>query len=279
MVENQKKLGLALGGGGARGLAHIGLLKVLERAGIRVDYLAGTSMGSIVGAAYAAGISPAQMEQDALKLSRKRNLVRLADFGSLRRGLLQGQRVRKLLVESWGLDKTFEQLNIPVAAVATHLRGQHSVVLRSGSVVDAVMASSAFPSVFPPVMVNGDLLCDGFIFNNVPADIVREMGAQVVVAVDVISTKPLVEEDPEIITQTAEANQGLYQAIMMMVAEATLDNLRSSPPDILLRPVIPPDLTIFLGFTRAAEAIAAGEKATESALPRLLEMLQQNAKT
>ena len=273
MAVNQKKLGLALGGGGARGLAHIGVLKVLERAGIQVHYLAGTSMGSIVAAAYAAGITPAQMEQDALRLSHKRHLVRLADFGKLSHGLLQGRRVRKMLVEQWKLDKTFDQLSIPVAAVATHLRGQHSTVLRSGSVVDAVMASSAFPSVFPPVLVNGELLCDGFIFNNVPADIVREMGAQVVMAVDVLSTKPLIEEDPAIITQPAEANQGLYQAIMMMVAEATLDNLRASPADLVLRPVIPADLTIFLGFTRAAEAISAGEKAAEAELPKIIEAL------
>ncbi len=268
----QRKLGLALGGGGARGLAHIGLLKVLEKAGIQVSYIAGTSMGSIVAAAYAAGISPAQMEQDALNLSKKRNLVRMADFGQLSRGLLQGRRVRKLLVEQWGLEKTFDQLSLPVAAVATHLKGQHSVVLRSGSVVDAVMASSAFPSVFPPVEINGDLLCDGFIFNNVPADIVREMGAEVVVAVDVLSLRAAGDEAPDP-GRANESSQGLYQAILMMVEAITSDNLRSTKADLVLRPVIPAGLTIFLGFTRAAEAIAAGERAAEAALPELQRLL------
>ncbi len=271
---NQRKLGLALGGGGARGLAHIGVLKVLEQANIHVDFISGTSMGAIIGAAYAAGSSPTALENDAIFLSKTRRLVLMADLGRPSRGLLQGRRVRNMLVEKWSLDKTFDELRLPVAVVATHLRGQHSVVLRAGSVIDAVMASSAFPSVFQPVQINGEWLCDGFIYNNVPADIVREMGAEVVLAVDVLSIKPPSQQSSEPLEQPVEPAQGLYQAVMMMVEAMTIDNLRAASADVVLRPVIPPDLTIFFGFTRAAEAIAAGETAMQANLERLKRALE-----
>jgi NTE family protein len=274
-----RRLGLALGGGGARGFAHIGVLKVLEREHIPVHSIAGTSMGSIIGAAFAAGMSPADLEREALRFAHRRQLVRLADVGFFGRGLLGGKRVRSLFIDNWGLEKTFDELRIPFAAVATNLDARTCVVLRSGSVIDSVMASSAFPSVLPAVEINGQNLCDGFIFNNVPANVVRDLGAEVVVAVDVIPMNPEFPEgnptqslkpDNQAETFPHRApgiSQAIYQSVWMMVAAMTESNLETAKADLILRPPIPAGLSIFVGFIRAAEAIAAGESATLAALP------------
>lgn len=255
-----RKLGLALGGGGARGFAHIGVLKVLERAGIPIYCIAGTSMGSIVGAAYAAGMAPADLEREALKFSHRRHLVRLADVGSFGRGLLGGKRVRAMFINKWGLETTFDQLKIPFSAVATNLDARTSVVLCNGSVIDAVMASSAFPSVFPAVEINGQHLCDGFIFNNVPADVARQMGADVIVAVDVIPmnpnfpdgnlpAEPIDQESSETASYRApDISQAIYQSVWMMVAAMSETNLKEAKADLVIRPPIPAGVSIFIGL-------------------------------
>jgi NTE family protein len=282
-----RKLGLALGGGGARGLAHIGVLKVLEKGNIPIHCIAGTSMGSIVGAAYAAGMSVGDLEREALRFARRRNLVRLADVGLFGRGLLAGKRVRAIFVDKWGLEKTFDELHLPFAAVATNLDARTCVVLREGSVIDSVMASSAFPSVFPSIEINGQNLCDGFIFNNVPANIARQLGGEVIVAVDVIPMNPefpdglgaeinnfLAEQPPEIHPRRAPGiSQAIYQSVWMMVAAMSETNLRAADTEIVLRPPIPAEVSIFVGFTRAAEAIAAGEAAAEAALPAIRQLI------
>lgn len=273
----QRKLGLALGGGGARGLAHIGVLKVLEQARIPIHCIAGTSMGAIVGAAYAAGVALQDLEKEALKLSRKRQLLRMTDI-SLGRGLISGKRVRSIFIDNWGLEKSFDQLSIPVAAVATNLSRRSSVILSEGSVIDAIMASSSFPGVMPAVEINGEFLADGFIFNNVPADVARQLGAEVVLAVDVIPMDPekfRVEEPglEQIPPRAPRIPQALYQAVWMMVAAMSEANLAAAHTDIILYPPLPADLSIFMGFTRPTEAIEAGEKAALQALDQIKEAI------
>lgn len=277
LVMQQRKLGLALGGGGARGLAHIGVLKVLERAGIKISYIAGTSMGAIIGSAYAAGMSPTDLEREALRLSNKRQLMHMADI-SLGRALFGGRRVRKLFVDQWGLEKSFAELRIPVAVVATNISQQRSEAFLDGSVIDAIMASSAFPGVFPPVEIHQNLFLDGFIFNNVPADVARQLGSEVVLAVDVIPLNPdapFVQEgqSQNIDKRTPGISQVLYQAVWMMVAVMSEQNLAAAQTEIILRPNLPSDLSIFLGFIRAAEAIAAGEKVAEENLEKIRDLV------
>lgn len=274
----QKKLGLALGGGGARGLAHIGVLKVLEQAGITVHCIAGTSMGAIVGAAFAGGMAPAALEQAALDLSKRRHLVRMAGI-SVGHSLISGKKLRNLLIEKWGMSKTFEQLNIPVAAITTSLDQRCSVAIMEGPVIDAVMASSSFPGVLPAVEINDEYFADGFIFNNVPADVTRQLGAEVVLAVDVIPMKPerivkAVRKIPAKARRKAPGiSQTLYQAVWMMVADMSQKNLSAAQADIILFPPVPANLSIILGFTRAAEAIAAGEHAAAQALDQIKDVL------
>jgi len=184
MTGSSRKVGLALSGGGARGLAHIGVLKVLEQEGVPIDYLAGASMGGLIAAGYAAGLIPDFLEQEALRMGNIRRLLALADRSLPRRGLFEGQKVRQYLAGHLG-DRTFDDLRLPLALVAVDLNGGREVILRDGPVVDAVRATISLPGVFTPVERDGQLLVDGGLLNNLPADVVRQMGADVVIAVDV----------------------------------------------------------------------------------------------
>ncbi|MGI6127597.1 MAG: patatin-like phospholipase family protein [Planifilum sp.] len=179
---SRPKVGLALGSGAARGLAHIGVLKVLEREGIPIDMIAGSSMGSLIGTVYANGGDLAMMEQLAIHLKRNQWL----DFSLTRRGLVAGDRIREL-VRLLTHGKNLEDLQIPTAVIATDLTKGERVVFTSGPIDLAVRASVSIPGIFEPVEWEGRTLVDGGVIDRVPVSVVREMGADVVIAVDVIS--------------------------------------------------------------------------------------------
>ena len=177
----RKTLGLALGAGGSRGIAHVGFLRALEEAGIKPDYIAGCSMGSVVGAAYASGMAIDEIEKAVLKL-RLRHII----APTLKRGGLCGTRkMRKVILKYVG-DVDFEDLKIPFRCVAVDMITQTTVTLSTGKVVDSVVASSSIPAVFKPTEREGMRLIDGGILTRVPYRQVKEMGADVVVAVDVL---------------------------------------------------------------------------------------------
>jgi len=272
----KSSLGLALSGGGARGLAHIGVLKVLEREGIPIDLLAGTSMGGLVAAAYAAGMSAADLEQEALRMASLRRLLPLADPTLPRQGLFQGQRVVNYLSLHLG-ERTFDHLRIPLALVAVDLNSQRQVILRQGRVVDAVRATIAIPGLLTPVKRDGQLLVDGGVLNNLPTDVVRSMGADVVVAVDVpsngISISRLRQHRyiPNGLIDTLDV---LWRSLMIMIAEIERYQLAQAPPDALIRPDIPAGVTALTGFTRADEIIGVGEEAAIEALPHIWDVAQ-----
>jgi NTE family protein len=184
VVNSSVKIGYALGGGGARGLAHIGVLKVLEEHGIRPDIVAGTSMGSIVGALYSGGLTPGEIEKLALGLDWKK-LVNLVDVTLPISGLLKGNRVVSLLRSIMG-DMTFSQLKCDFASVATNIINGEQVVLRDGSLIEAIRASISIPGIFTPVAVEGRYLVDGGLINTVPVSVCRDMGAEYVIGVNVI---------------------------------------------------------------------------------------------
>ncbi len=273
------RVGLALSGGGARGLAHIGLLKVLEREGVRVDYLAGTSMGGVIAAGYAAGLSPEYLEEEALRMSRYSQLARLFDLSLPGGGLVEGKKVREYLARHLG-ERTFAELAIPLALVAVDLASGEEVVLTEGSVVDAVRATISLPGVFAPVRLDDRLLVDGGVLNNLPADVVRRMGAEVVIAVDV--SIPL-EAWPEVphfegrhlpLTQVPLTFQTLRRALGVMMAHMQARRLAESQPEVVIQPELDRGVTLLGGFNRAAEIIAAGERATRAALPRIRQALR-----
>lgn len=268
-------VGLALSGGGARGLAHIGVLKALEEAGIRVDCLAGSSMGGIIAAAYAAGWSPSALEQEAINMRSVRQLVSLVDPLPPRRGLLAGNRVRAYLARLLGDDLEFSDLQLPLALKAVDLHCGRQVCLRQGKVLDAVLATSAFPGVFSPVVIDGATLVDGGVLDNLPVEMPREMGADVVIAVDVTPPLNEAEAPPELSILPGPAKE-MYQVAMIMNTAMTGIHLKAAPPDLLISPDLPRGIGIFSGFTQADRIISAGEAAARRTLPALKQVLSDS---
>ena len=177
-----------LGGGAARGLAHIGVLKMLEKYKIPIDLVVGTSMGAMIGGAYAAGLNPKQIEEIACET----NWLKVSQILFPKRlqltGLLDGERVQDFLIALLG-ERRIEDLNIPFACVATDIVTGDEIVLNSGSVVNAIRASISFPFLFSPMKINGRLLVDGGVVNPLPTNIARNMGADKIIAV--VATPPL----------------------------------------------------------------------------------------
>lgn len=188
-----KKIGLALGAGGSRGVCHVGVLKALEEEGIRPDVICGCSMGAVVGACYAKGMSVDKMMNAVLKLKA----IKLVDLNAApvsKLALLRGHKMQKLLLSHIG-DIKFDELNIKFACIASDIYTGKSVTFKEGSVSDAVRASSSIPLVFPPVKLDGHLLVDGGVLCRVPTVQTKELGADVVIAVDaLINTKESVSD-------------------------------------------------------------------------------------
>ncbi|RLA31370.1 MAG: hypothetical protein DRR15_13335 [Gammaproteobacteria bacterium] len=287
---DRPKVGLVLGGGGARGAAHVGVLKVLEREQIPIDYIAGTSMGAVVGALYASGNSAVEIEeilrgidwQRALSdkgprsehsISSKKNDVEFAiSFEAGIRdgkigfptGLLQGQQL-ELLLRRLFADvshiKNFDELSIPFRAVATNLATMKPMIFDSGDLSTAVRASMSVPGAFEPVHYNDMVLVDGGIVDNVPADVAREMGADILIIVDVRT--PLFSA-AELNSIGAVLNQ-VINGLMTAETDRELSNL--GPDDILIYPDLR-DLSS-ADFPRSPEAIAWGEEAAVGHLAQL----------
>lgn len=271
-------VGLVLSGGGARGLAHIGVLRVLEREGIPVDFLAGTSMGGVIAAGYAAGMAPDTLEEEALAVTRTRRLLRLIDPALPNGGLIRGQRLLAYFEQHLGR-RTFSDLRLPLALVAVDLNTRQEVVLREGAVTLALRATTAVPGLLMPVEINGWRLVDGGVLNNLPVDVAREMGAEAVIAVDIgptseagigrwIGNRRWV---PEGLSATLKVLDDTLGTLMTASQE---HKLRQFPPDVLLRPDIPTDVNVFAGYERAAELIATGERAAEAHLPEIKSLLR-----
>jgi len=187
----KKKLGFALGAGGARGIAHIGFLQAMEEAGIKPDYISGCSMGSIVGMAYAAGMPIEEIKKAALSLK----LVDLIDLTAKPGGMFDTRKIRKLLEKYLG-NVQFSDLKIPFRCIAVDLHTQQIIELSEGDAIEAAIASSCIPGVFKPVHRGEYRLVDGGVLERVPVRTVKAMGANKIVAVDVVGQKPCREKMP-----------------------------------------------------------------------------------
>lgn len=278
--SDSRGISLALGGGGARGLAHIGVLKVLDQAGIPIAAIAGTSMGAIVGALYLRGISPEEMAREAQQRSRFTEVIGLIDLSlGAPHGLLKGRRIEAFLSEKLGRGCIFSDLSRPFAAVAVDTFSGREVVLRHGLVANAVRASMAVPGVFYPIERENMRLVDGGVLNNVPADVARSLTDGPVVAIDVLPYfgdnepgQPPVVVPPQP-TGMPQPVQGLWHVVLIMMSELTARRLQEVQPELLLRPELPPRVDVLAGFASAAEVITAGERAAASALPAIQRLL------
>ncbi|HXG48260.1 MAG TPA: patatin-like phospholipase family protein [Methylomirabilota bacterium] len=185
---SRRRVGLALSSGGARGLAHIGVIQVLEENGVDIDYVAGCSMGSYVGAVWAFGLDGVEMERLAREVEHRWGLLELIDpFVLPRQGFLRGEKIKRRLKRSIG-EIHFEELIRPLRVVATNLTTLERVVFASGEVASAVHASSAIPGACVPVKLGEELYIDGGIADPLPVDVLEEMGIERIIAVNTIPT-------------------------------------------------------------------------------------------
>jgi NTE family protein len=258
-MSSRAGIGLALGGGFARGFAHLGVLKVLEETHIPISHIAGTSVGSILGAAYASGAPLARIIETCRTL-RFRDIAR---WRVSRLGLASNQRLANL-VERVFDSRLFEDLRIPLAVVATDLTSGEPVVFTQGNLVDAIRASCAFPGLFEPVEIGTRCLADGGLVAPVPTQAARELGASVVIGVSV-----------GIQDGHRGAPTNIFQVVSRAVSAAQKHQLEiwERYADLVLRPDV--QSLAWDDFDRADEAIAAGAAAARRALPRIEKLLGQ----
>jgi NTE family protein len=252
------KIGIALGGGFARGLAHIGVLRVLTEEGIPIDYIAGTSVGSIIGASYCSGISAREMQEIA-------GIVRFKDFArwSLNKlGFCTNDRMDNFLCKIVKC-KTFEELHTPLAVVATDFVTGEAVVFRTGPIVQAVRASCAYPGMFQPVKVNGRLLVDGMLTHAVPTTPLREMGADRVLAVYLSAHWVNLNGPRHVFDVIGQC---------FSIAQAKMSTIWKRDADLVLEPNV--DGFTYDGFERAKDLIVAGENSVRPMLPSIKAWMQ-----
>lgn len=250
------KIGLALGGGAARGFAHIGVIKMLEAQGIVPDVVVGTSAGAVVGALYAAGLDAFAIQKAAIQLDEKL----FADWTFGGRGLLKGEALQEYINQHIHR-RTLEKLAKPFATVATDLATGERVVFRTGDTGMAVRASAAVPGVFQPAQFNGRSYVDGGLTSPVPVVAAREMGADFVIAVD-ISAKP--EGQP-----TDSVSAILWQTTTIMGGIIAANELKGA--DVVIRPRLP--YVKSWDFNARHDAMIEGERAALAALPGLKQKL------
>ena len=254
IAKRPPKIGLALGGGAARGFAHVGVIQVLEEAGLRPSYVAGTSAGSLVAAIYASGKTGAQLQQ----VSEAMEEVTLADWTLplFNRGVLRGEALARYVNKQVD-GRLIESLPLPLGIVATDLNSGQSVLFQRGDTGTAVRASSAVPAVFQPVKIAGREYVDGGLVSPVPVRFARQMGAELVIAVD-ISSAP--ENNP-----ANDTLQVLLQTFAIMGKSINSFELPSA--DVVVRPVI--NGLSSSDFSSRKKSIEAGRQAMLQALPQL----------
>lgn len=259
----QPGIALALGGGFARGFAHLGVLQVLEQNHIPITHIAGTSIGSILGAAYASGAPLAKI----LATCRNLEFRDIARWRVSRLGLASNHRLSDLMDRVFEA-RQFEDLRIPMAVVATDLATCDPVVFTTGRLVDAIRASCAFPGLFEPVEIGTRCLADGGLVAQVPTVAARQLGAERVLGVSV-----------GIQDGRRGAPKNIFQVVARAVAAAQKHQLESweRHADLVLRPDV--QQLAWDDFERASEAIEAGVTAATRALPRIKKLLERTAET
>ncbi len=278
---DRSKIGLVLGGGGARGLAHIGVLQVLDRERIPFDFIVGTSMGGIVGVLHALGISPEQLAEQ-MRAIRGNSLINVTRLSARRR-----QRMMRNLLAGALEGKTFADLKVPVMLTAVNMIQGREVILNEGPLMPAVLASSAMPAVFPPVELNGMQLADGGVIDSLATHVAYEHGADKVIAVDVYP--PLKEgtswADPISAVTGVQLPFGngstrppgmvktTWRAARVLLWYVHQQRLAAHPPDVLLRPNVSDYGS--LDFRNLEGPLLAGKAEAERHLEEIRALLRE----
>ncbi|MEY2191342.1 patatin-like phospholipase family protein [Neobacillus sp. BF23-41] len=252
------KIGLALGSGGARGFAHLGVIKALKDAGIPIHLIAGSSMGALVASFYGAGIDMDRLYKLSTAFKRKYFL----DFTVPKMGFISGKKVKEF-IKVFTHGKNIEDLSIPIGIVATDLLTGEKVVFQTGPVANAVRASISIPGIFVPEKYNGRILVDGGVSDRIPVSVAKEMGADIVIAVDVSRVK-----------RNAEITS-IYDVIMQSIdiMQAEIINNREIAASVMIRP--PVEIYSSRAFTNIDEIINLGEEEAKKHLKQIKTVIEQ----
>jgi len=252
------KIGLALGSGGARGFAHLGVIKAFKDAGIPIHLIAGSSMGALVASFYGAGIDMDRLYKLSTAFKRKYFL----DFTVPKMGFISGKKVKEF-IKVFTHGKNIEDLSIPIGIVATDLLTGEKVVFKTGSVADAVRASISIPGIFVPEKLNGRILVDGGVSDRVPVSVAKEMGADIVIAVDVSRVK-----------RNAEITS-IYDVIMQSIdiMQAEIISNREIAASVMIRP--PVEIYSSRAFTNIEEIINLGEEEAKKHITQIKTVIEQ----
>ena len=267
----KRKIGLALGSGAARGLAHIGVLSVLEKEGIPIDMITGTSIGALIGALYAQGKNADQIKDLVIEVGSKRFSL-LADPALPKTGLIKGQKVKNVLKSVIG-NIDFKDLKLPFACVATDINSGEEVVIRQGLVWEGVMASGSIPVILPVFKWQGRYLVDGSSVTPVPVSLLKRMGADFIIAVNVI---------PDVDSRVELANEGHTEAkapnifsVIMQIINIPIYRVVEyslSGADVVIEPQVA-SIGHF-DFHRTQECILQGELATQASVLEIKRQLK-----
>lgn len=252
------KIGLALGSGGARGFAHLGVIKTLLDEEIPIDMIAGSSMGAMVGCFYGAGLDIERLYNLSKVFKRKYYL----DFTIPKMGFIAGNRIKDL-IRIFTQGRKIEELDIPVRVVATDITNGEKIVFHDGPIADAVRASISIPGIFVPEKYNGKLLVDGGVVDRVPVSVVEEMGADIIIAVDVSTVK--------LHTDITSIYDVIMQSIDILQMEIVTN--RESASDIMIKP--PVEMYSSRAFTNIDEIISIGEEETKKYIETIKGLIEQ----
>ncbi len=262
MKSKTPKIGLALGGGGARGISHIGVLKVLIKNKIPVDFIAGASAGALVGAYYALNNEISGFERISYEISKKR-IINFIDPINPKKALIKGDKIKKEISKSFE-NRSFNDVKIPITIIATDLESGKEVHIKKGDLSDAVRASISVPGIFYPVKIKNKWLVDGALINPTPVDVVKKMGADILIAVDLTTSEEVKIKEPNMVNT-------LMQSFYILRSELTRLNLHSVKNQVVIRPVTRSlsDKADGFKFRQVKHFIEEGEKAAEKALPEI----------
>jgi NTE family protein len=269
--RNHPKVGLALGSGGAKGLAHIGVLKTLEKHNVPIDFIAGSSIGALMGAHYAAFKDTKRLEEFFIGLQMQRGLQLFDPI--LKGGLIKGKKFEKF-IEDLIEGAAFDKLQIPFAAVATDFTNARTIIFTQGNLTKAIRASTSVPTLFQPLNYKDRILADGGLSNSVPVDVAKIMGADIVIAVN-LDTVYLEQGLLPALSKTPLHSINILRHNLALQSTKTADVI-ISPHGISQIGIIGWDYFFNTGKTK--QVIEAGEKAAEKMLPEIMHLLTKKQK-
>ena len=269
-MSDAVKVGLALSGGGVRGMAHIGVIKVLEKNQVPISFISGASAGALVGGIYASGTPIEKIEETVTKL-RSRDIARLIDPGRPSVGFIKGNKLMKLISKIL-TEKNIENFKIPFSAIATDVVTGDEIIFNRGDALTAIRSSISFPGVFAPVKFENSFLVDGGVVNPLPVDAVKEMGADVILGVNVLG-EPTAKVDEK--KQTIVSRKVISNIISIMekkMVDLKLEKVKDKNM-VILKPNVRGISTFTVSSKSLVQAIKEGEKETSRRISEILGMI------